>query len=125
MRTSAQIATKMELLDSKNWPHAKAGWLVLREYHIGRKKYETSVLRDDLDNYIEDNWRILREGTEQDATIAHVRVQTIIWLMGNDDLLEGLSRIPRSGEREGIKDRLEVIHNHYGIPIPESESEEK
>lgn len=123
MRTNADIASKMELLTGKNWPQGQASWRLLRDYQVGRRGSKPADLRNDLEEMVNDNWRIVENGDELGSTIAQAKVQTVIWMMENESLLHGLARMPKSGTVEGIRDRLDVVCTHYGIPIPESKGE--
>jgi hypothetical protein len=124
MRTRTEILEKAELLSDPKWPQGESSAKLLREYHSGGRPSGPDSLRAHLEEAVRENWEQVLDGDERASIMGQVKVQTIIWMMGNDDLLQGISRMPQKSSTF-IADRLETVCKHYGIMLPEEQSEEE
>ena len=126
MRTDREITQKMELMDSENWLEGIASRSVLNYYLPGKLSNAPSALEKQLAKEVALTWVFAiggEYGDKQRARLSQARVETVIWVMGNTQLIKELEEMSVRGPY--IQNRLMLICRHYGLEIPVGKSEEE
>lgn len=123
MKTDIDIVTKMNLMDSPNWPEGQVARALLNEYHMEiRPLTEKSVLLDlEAEVLVAKLYEL--DGEVIRAKLSMVKIMIIVWLLDNQDLLRKISSVPV--DLNSIGDRLAVVCQHYNIVDPIGQSEEE